>query len=118
MAEGQVQSGAEALSISDSAVRRLNQLFAEESRSGRMLRLAISGGGCAGFQYHFEFDDKVGEDDVTIERDGVRVVIDATSLELVRGAEIDFVEDLLGSYFQVNNPNATSSCGCGSSFSL
>ncbi len=118
MADGHIDAHAPALTISDRAVRRLSQLFAEDRRRGQMLRLAISGGGCAGFQYHFDFDDKVGEDDVLIERDGVRVVVDTTSLELVRGAEIDFVEDLLGSYFQVNNPNATSSCGCGSSFSL
>ena len=83
-----------------------------------MLRLAVSGGGCSGFQYGFSFDDARNEDDRVFERDGVKLVVDETSLDLLVGAEVDFVEDLVGSSFQVRNPNASSSCGCGSSFSV
>jgi iron-sulfur cluster insertion protein len=82
------------------------------------LRLAVSGGGCSGFQYGFSFDDTKQADDSVFERDGVSLVIDEVSLELVKGAEIDFVEDMMGAAFQVKNPNAASSCGCGNSFSL
>ncbi len=83
-----------------------------------MLRLAVSGGGCSGFQYGFSFDDTRNEDDLVFERDGVKLLVDQTSIDLLGGAEIDFVEDLVGSSFQVRNPNASSSCGCGSSFSI
>ena len=83
-----------------------------------MLRVTVSGGGCSGFQYGFDFDDSVGEDDRTFERDGVSVVIDEVSLELLAGSTIDFVEDLIGASFQITNPQATSSCGCGASFSI
>jgi iron-sulfur cluster insertion protein len=83
-----------------------------------MLRISVSGGGCSGFQYGFDFDEAVNEDDRLFERDGARVVIDEVSLELLKGSRIDFVEDLMGAYFKVENPNATSSCGCGSSFAM
>ena len=83
-----------------------------------MLRITISGGGCAGFQYGFDFDDKISEDDLIFERDGVKVVIDEMSLSLVKNGEVDFKENLLGSFFAIENPNATSSCGCGTSFSI
>ena len=83
-----------------------------------MLRLSVSGGGCSGFQYGFSFDDTRNEEDVEFERDGVKLLVDETSLDLLAGAEIDFVEDLVGASFQVRNPNATSSCGCGSSFAI
>jgi iron-sulfur cluster insertion protein len=78
----------------------------------------VSGGGCSGFQYGFSLDDSKLADDVLFERDGVKVVVDTTSLELIRGGEVDYVEELVGSYFQVRNPNATSTCGCGTSFSV
>jgi iron-sulfur cluster insertion protein len=78
----------------------------------------VSGGGCSGFQYGFSFDDQRQEDDRVFEREGEQLVIDAVSLELVKGAEIDFVEDMMGASFQVKNPNAASSCGCGNSFSV
>ena len=97
------------VSLSNSAVKRIASL---------MLRLSVSGGGCSGFQYGFPFDNSVQADDHLFERDGVKVVIDETSLDLLSGAEIDFVEDLVGASFQVRNPNAKSSCGCGSSFSI
>jgi iron-sulfur cluster insertion protein len=92
--------------------------MSQESDPGLMLRVAVSGGGCSGFQYGFSLDNARLEDDVLFEQSGVTVVIDSTSLELIQGAEIDFVEELVGSSFQVRNPNATSSCGCGNSFSI
>jgi iron-sulfur cluster insertion protein len=106
------------ITITDSAAERIGQLVQMEGDPGLMLRLAISGGGCAGFSYGFSLDKTVNADDVTFERNGVKVVIDRTSLDLLAGAEIDFVEDLGGATFQVRNPNATSTCGCGSSFSV
>ncbi len=93
-------------------------LIAAEGNPGLMLRLSVSGGGCSGFQYAFTFDDARGEDDVVFECHGVKLVVDTTSLDLLVGAEVDFVEELVGASFQVRNPNATSSCGCGSSFSI
>lgn len=106
------------IELTESAARRIAHLTGEEGHPGLMLRIAVSGGGCSGFQYGFSFDDSVQADDRTFERAGAKVVIDEVSLELLRGSEIDFVEDLMGAYFQVKNPNATSSCGCGSSFSI
>jgi iron-sulfur cluster insertion protein len=106
------------VSLSDSAVKRIASLISAEGDASLMLRLSVSGGGCSGFQYGFSFDNAVQGDDHLFERDGVKVVIDETSLDLLSGAEIDFVEDLVGASFQVRNPNAKSSCGCGSSFSI
>jgi iron-sulfur cluster insertion protein len=106
------------VNLTPAAARRISELAAAEGNPSLMLRLAVSGGGCSGFQYGFSFDDTRSEDDVLFERDGVRLVVDQTSLELLGGAEVDFVEDLVGASFQVRNPNATSSCGCGSSFSI
>ena len=104
--------------ISQSAARRIAALLAEEGNKALSMRVTVSGGGCAGFQYGFSLDDARNSDDRLFERDAARVVIDEVSLEFLKGAEIDFIEDLLGSYFKVQNPNATSSCGCGSSFSI
>ncbi len=104
--------------ISDSAARRIAALTAAEGNPALVLRLSVSGGGCSGFQYGFSLDDAVQEDDVTFERGGARLVVDSVSLDLLGGAEVDFVEDLAGAYFQVRNPNAKSSCGCGNSFSI
>ncbi|WP_119458801.1 iron-sulfur cluster insertion protein ErpA [Rhodospirillaceae bacterium SYSU D60014] len=106
------------VTITENAARRLAKLVAEEPGEGLMLRVSVSGGGCSGFQYGFAFDDSHQDDDVLFQRDGVTVVIDSVSLDLLAGAEIDFVEDLVGSSFQIRNPNASSSCGCGSSFSI
>ena len=106
------------LGISASAAKRIGELARQEGESGSMLRIAVSGGGCSGFQYGFSFDDVRNEDDRLFERDGARVVIDEVSLELLNGAEIDWVEDLSGAAFAIRNPNASSSCGCGNSFSL
>lgn len=83
-----------------------------------ILRLAVDGGGCSGFQYRFGFADAVADDDTVAEQDGVRLVVDSVSLDLVRGAAVDYVEELGGAAFRVTNPNAASGCGCGSSFSV
>ena len=107
-----------AISVTESAARRIAEVARQEGTEEAFLRIAVSGGGCSGFQYGFTFDDRVTEDDRVFERDGVRVVVDDTSLELLNGAEIDFVEDLMGAAFQIRNPNAASSCGCGNSFSI
>ncbi|TDQ80426.1 iron-sulfur cluster insertion protein [Dongia mobilis] len=106
------------VSLSASAARRIAALIEMEGDRDLMLRLSVSGGGCSGFQYGFSFDKSVQQDDRVFERDGVKLVVDDTSLELLAGSEVDFVEDLVGASFQVKNPNAQSSCGCGSSFSL
>lgn len=104
--------------ITDSAAKRIAWLMQQEGDAALMLRLSVSGGGCSGFQYGFTFDKSHQVDDHLFERDGVKVVVDDTSLDLLAGSEIDFVEDLVGASFQVRNPNAVSSCGCGSSFSV
>ncbi len=107
-----------AISLSANAARRIAWMVEREAEDGLMLRVAVSGGGCSGFQYGFTFDDTVNADDRTFERDGVTAVIDEASLELLAGSEVDYVEDLVGASFQIKNPNAASSCGCGSSFSI
>ena len=104
--------------LSASAARRLAELIQAEGRPGLMLRLSVSGGGCSGFQYGFSFDESLTDEDRVFERDGVKLVVDDVSLTLLGGAEVDYVEELVGSSFQVKNPNAKSSCGCGSSFAV
>ena len=104
--------------VTENAAKRIAFLAELEGDPGLMLRVTVSGGGCSGFQYGFDFDKTVNDDDRVAERNGAKVVIDEVSLELLNGAEIDFVEDLMGAYFRINNPNATSSCGCGTSFSI
>jgi iron-sulfur cluster insertion protein len=106
------------VTLTESAARRIAELKASEQAPDAFLRLAVSGGGCSGFQYGFSFDHERHDDDRAFPKDGVELVIDEVSLELVKGAEIDFVEDMMGAYFQVKNPNAASSCGCGNSFSV
>jgi iron-sulfur cluster insertion protein len=104
--------------VSERAARRISEILASESRPELKLRISVSGGGCSGFQYGFALDDQAEDGDVAIERDGARVVIDGMSLMYLIGCEIDFVEDLTGSYFRVANPNASASCGCGNSFAI
>ena len=104
--------------LSTSAARRLRELITAEGNPALMLRLSVSGGGCSGFQYGFSFDQIAGEEDRVFERDGVKLIVDEVSLTLLGGAEVDYVEELVGSSFQVRNPNAKSSCGCGSSFAV
>jgi iron-sulfur cluster insertion protein len=118
MAESMDENEERQIALTESAVRRIASLKAQEQAENAFLRIAVSGGGCSGFQYGFTFDDQRNEDDVVFERDGVAVVVDDVSLGLLSGAEIDFVEDLMGASFQIRNPNAASSCGCGNSFSI
>jgi iron-sulfur cluster insertion protein len=118
MAEGHGVPPDRQVSLTERAARRIAELKVMENTPAAFLRLAVSGGGCSGFQYGFSFDDKRGEEDVVFARDGVELVVDTVSLELLQGAEIDFVEDMMGAAFQVKNPNAASSCGCGNSFSV
>ena len=106
------------ITISDSAARRITALKAQEAAEGAFLRIAVSGGGCSGFQYGLSFDEETSPDDVVFEHGGIRVVVDDVSLELLNGSEVDFVEDLMGASFQIKNLNAASSCGCGNSFSI
>lgn len=106
------------LSISNQAIDRINQLLATKDNPDLMLRVYIQGGGCSGFQYGFQFDDNQQEDDIAIEQSGIKLVVDMLSLQYLGGAEIDFKDDIMGSRFLVNNPNASATCGCGSSFSI
>ena len=104
------------VALSDSAAKRIATILKTEAPGAR-LRIAISGGGCSGFQYGFTFDAATQADDKIIAKDGAEVVIDETSLGLMQGSIIDFVEDLAGAAFQIRNPQAAASCGCGNSFS-
>jgi iron-sulfur cluster insertion protein len=106
------------LGVSASAAKRIRAIAAAEGDPGLMLRVTVSGGGCSGFQYGFKLDAARGPGDRVFEQDGVKVVVDEASFELVKGATLDFVEDLVGSYFKMTNPNAVSTCGCGTSFSV
>jgi iron-sulfur cluster assembly accessory protein len=100
-----------------SAARRVADIARRQNKAP-ILRLAVEGGGCSGFQYRFGLSDAVADDDLAVETDGVTLVVDTISLDLVRGATVDFVEDLGGAAFKVANPNATAGCGCGSSFAI
>ena len=106
-----------AITLSESAAHRIKALGQEEGRA-LMLRVAVNGGGCSGFQYEFDLVDAAEADDVAIERDGAKAIVDQMSLVLLKGSQIDFVDELVGAQFRVNNPNAKSSCGCGVSFSV
>jgi len=107
------------LTLTENAARKILSLIEEETSSApQMFRVMVSGGGCAGFQYGFSLDEKVQEDDLVFEDKGVSVAVDEASLSLIEGSQIDYVEELIGSSFQIKNPNASSSCGCGSSFSI
>ena len=106
------------IELTASAARRIAAVAKAEGRLEARLRVSVSGGGCSGFQYQFALDDGPEEGDVTIEGDGAAIVIDGMSLMYLLGSQVDFVEDLTGSYFKVKNPNATSSCGCGTSFAI
>lgn len=104
--------------FTDNAAHKVKQLIAEEGNPNLKLRVFVTGGGCSGFQYGFTFDEEVQEGDTTVENDGVTVVIDPMSFQYLEGAEVDFKDSLEGSMFVINNPNATTTCGCGSSFSI
>jgi iron-sulfur cluster insertion protein len=106
-----------AFSVTENAAKRIAFLASKETKPV-MMRVAVLGGGCSGFQYNFSFEEERNDDDLLIERNGATVVVDSTSLDLLKGSELDYVEEMVGSAFQVRNPNATSSCGCGNSFSV
>jgi iron-sulfur cluster assembly accessory protein len=105
------------VTVTDRAARRIAEIIAVEA-APKMLRVSVEGGGCSGFQYKFDLVSAPNADDVVIEKPGAQVLIDPTSLEYLGGSVIDFVDDLIGASFKINNPNATASCGCGTSFSI
>jgi iron-sulfur cluster insertion protein len=105
------------LIFSDNAATKVSELIAEEGNNDLKLRVYVSGGGCSGFKYGFTFDEEINEDDTCIEKSGVTVLIDSMSIQYLSGAEIDYKEDVNGAQFVIRNPNATTTCGCGSSFS-
>jgi iron-sulfur cluster insertion protein len=104
--------------FTDAAARKVGELIKEEDNPDLMLRVFISGGGCSGFQYGFTFDDEMEDGDSSIENHGVRLIVDPMSVQYLMGAEIDYKEDLQGAQFVIRNPNASTTCGCGSSFSV
>jgi iron-sulfur cluster insertion protein len=104
--------------FTDAAARKVMELIMEEANPELKLRVYISGGGCSGFQYGFTFDEEAAEDDIRITNDGVTLVVDPMSFQYLAGAEVDYTENLQGAQFVIRNPNATTTCGCGSSFSV
>ncbi len=107
-----------AIEFTDAAATKLKSLIKEENNDKLKLRVFVNGGGCSGFQYGFEFDENINDEDIKVEKMGVTMVVDATSAQYLAGATVDFEEGLEGSRFVINNPNATSTCGCGASFSI
>ncbi len=118
MPDTQVATEDRNILISESAAKRIGELVAQQGDEALVLRIAVSGGGCSGFQYGFNLDTTLKDDDLIFERGGIRVAIDPVSIDYLKGSELDFVEDLIGSYFAMKNPNASSTCGCGSSFAM
>ena len=107
-----------ALQVTPSAVAKVKELVDEEGNANLKLRVFVTGGGCSGFQYGFSFDDEVAEDDTIVARDGVEVLVDALSIQYLQGSQVDYEVGLEGSRFTIQNPNAKTTCGCGSSFSI
>ncbi|MEY4589951.1 MAG: hypothetical protein RL497_2027 [Pseudomonadota bacterium] len=107
-----------ALLVTESAVKKVRSLVEEEGNPALKMRVYVTGGGCSGFQYGFSFEDEVGEDDTLIEKDGVTVLLDPMSYPYLVGSQLDYEEGLQGAKFAIKNPNATATCGCGSSFSI
>lgn len=105
------------ITVTERAARRIGEILRREP-PGSMLRVSVEGGGCSGFQYKFDIDHTQADDDVVIRRDGATVLVDQISVGYLAGSEIDFVDDLIGASFRINNPQATASCGCGTSFSI
>jgi len=106
------------IEFSQSAAAKLSEIAAREGKPELMLRVYIQGGGCAGFQYGFELEERASEEDIVVEKDGVRLVIDPLSFQYLMGGEVDWQEDLQGARFIIKNPNASTTCGCGSSFGI
>jgi len=109
---------AESINFTDSAASKVGEMITEEGNDNLKLRVYISGGGCSGFQYGFTFDEQVNDDDTRVDKGGVTVLVDSMSFQYLHGAEIDYKEDISGAQFVIRNPNATTTCGCGSSFSV
>ena len=112
-----MSESSELISLSDTAAKRIAEIVAMEDEP-KMLRVSVEGGGCSGFQYKFDLVAERGDDDLVLEKHGATVLIDSISQMYLAGSVIDYVDDLIGSSFQINNPNATASCGCGTSFSV
>tara|TARA_Y100000310_G_scaffold230852_1_gene233394 strand:+ start:247 stop:570 length:324 start_codon:yes stop_codon:yes gene_type:complete len=106
----------DSLLVTNTAAKKILELSKKKEK--KMLRISVTGGGCQGFQYNLDMEDKLEKKDIVIKKNNAVIIIDKNSLNLIKGSEIDFVEDLIGSRFKINNPKATSSCGCGTSFSL
>ena len=106
------------IEITENAINKIADLLAEENNPKLKLRTFVQGGGCPGFQYGFTFDEEQNEDDFAVEKPGMTLLIDAMSMQYLQGATVDYTEDLMGSQFTIKNPNAQSTCGCGSSFSV
>jgi iron-sulfur cluster insertion protein len=106
------------ISLKPSAIEKVRDLLAEQNDPNLKLRIFVQGGGCSGFSYGFTFDEVINEDDFDLDFDGVHLLVDSMSNQYLDGAEVDYVEELMGSQFKINNPNAATSCGCGSSFSV
>ncbi len=113
-----MDTNASPIRLSANAARRVRELLAEERDAATKLRIYVQGGGCSGFQYGFQFDVNQNEDDMVLHQDGVSVLVDALSFQYLLGAEVDYRDDLQGARFVVENPNAATTCGCGSSFSI
>ena len=106
------------VSMTENAIAKVKELLADEENTNLKLRMFVQGGGCSGFQYGFTFDEEQNEDDFDMEFDGVHLLVDAMSSQYLQGAQVDFKDSLAGSQFSISNPNAQTSCGCGSSFSV
>ena len=106
------------IGFTDTAANKVKLLVEEEKNPKLKLRVSVDGGGCSGFQYAFAFDENVKDDDIVVEKNGATMLVDVTSMQYLNGSEVDYLEGLEGARFVVNNPNATSTCGCGSSFSV
>ena len=108
----------DSIRFTDNAAAKVSELIAEEANPDLKLRVYVTGGGCSGFQYGFTFDEETNEDDTQVVKNGVTVLVDSMSIQYLSGAEIDYKDDLSGSQFVIRNPNASTTCGCGSSFSV
>ena len=106
------------IELTENAIAKIADLLAEENNPKLKLRTFVQGGGCSGFSYGFTFDEEQGEEDFAVERPGMTLLVDAMSMQYLQGATVDFTDDLMGSQFTIKNPNAQSTCGCGSSFSV
>ncbi|MCE3233367.1 MAG: heme biosynthesis protein HemY [Rickettsiaceae bacterium] len=104
--------------ITENAAKRIAYLISQEEEKSVNLRISVTGGGCSGFQYNYDFDTKKNDDDLFFEKDGIKVAIDTTSIEFVNGSTLDYVETMTAAAFEIKNPNSTARCGCGNSFAV